>query len=181
MCNIKVPDAWVQSCVTYGGKKMEKMKEVRFQINPDEIKRLPPMDRKRYIQKMILNVLKNNPNGVTVPFLMRNISLNRRTIREHLEYLVAIREAYKRDMGTAVYYPNGRVLHSAPREEVKIGDKYYSFEFIQNPFGEFLYVQEKEKDDYNISVVKGGLIIKKEDIDDFILKMKKIEEKIKNE
>lgn len=155
------------------------IQELDFNITKEEFKKLPPMERKRFTQSIILQILKRNPNGITVKLIEAMTFFDARTIAKHLEYLVAIREAYKNDMGkTAIYFPNGRISHPISIEDIKIGDKYYSFSFIKNPFGEFLYIQEKNKDIYNVFTVEGGLIIQKEYIDEFRKILEDISKKV---
>lgn len=138
-------------------------------VDLDDFKKMPPQDRKELIRTVLLKIVKQNPNGITIPQIEKLTNFDARTISKHLEYLTAIREIYKLEMGvkTIIYYPNGKIMHSA-NKDYKIGDKFYAFSLISNVFGDFIYIQEKGLDMYNTLVVKGGLIIQKEHLNEFI-------------
>lgn len=144
--------------------------EPKFDYTAEDLKAMSPEDKKKFARAILKRILENNPNGITIPQLKEISDFNSRTITKHMEYLTAIREAYKRQFGprTVLYYPNGRVMHPTLDREYRIGNKYYSFTMIQNPFGEFLYVQEKTKDEYNLYTVTGGIVVQKENIPDLI-------------
>ncbi len=149
---------------------------LEFEISPEEFKTMAPQERKRHIRTILKLILhKNGKYGITVPQIMKIASFDSRTISKHLEYLIAIREAYKMDLGgnIALYYPNGIIMHSHDVDE-KIGNKYYSFSFIKNQTGEFLYIQEKSKDQFNTFAVKGGLVIEKSKVSQFIEKLEEV-------
>jgi len=92
-------------------------------------------------------------------------NLNRITVTKHLEYLVAIREAYKIDRGTgSIYFINGRLIHPTDHLSVPIGNKIYDFFKLENTEGNFVFIQEKEQDELRLKTVKGGIMIKCEDM-----------------
>lgn len=145
-------------------------------IDVEAFNKLPPAERKRHIRTFLLKIVNKNQKGITISGLQKLTGFNSKTISKHMDYLTATREIYKLEFGikNVIYYPNGRLMHSST-DDYEIGDKYYNFSFIRSVFGDFLYIQEKEKDEYNTFVVKGGLVIRKENIQDFIDKLQEVE------
>lgn len=144
-------------------------------VDLENFKRLSPQDRKELIRNVLLKIVKQNSNGITVPQIEKLTNFDARTISKHLEYLTAIREVYKLEMGakTIIYYPNGKIMHSA-NKDYNIGDKFFAFSLISNVFGDFVYIQEKGLDMYNTLIVKGGLIIQKEHLGEFIERLSEV-------
>jgi len=153
-----------------------KLSGLSFSVDTEDFERMNPQDKKRNIQAILLELLRKNPNGITTAQLEGLTSFDRRTISKHMEYLTAIREAYRIEMGAnlIVYYPNGKLMHPSANEDYKIGDKYYRFSFIENPLGKFLYIQEKTKDEYNTFVVKGGLVVQMQNVPEFLEELSKL-------
>ncbi len=147
-----------------------------FEFEQKELNYLSPEERKKIIRNYLLRILKENSStGVTISQLSKITKFDKRTILKHLEFLCAIREVYKVDLGsTSLYFPNGEVIHKAREDDLQIGDRTYSFLLIKNPFGEFLYIQEKIRDEYNSVAVNGGLIVPVEYVYDFIEKIQKV-------
>jgi len=129
-------------------------------LNADEIKSLRPNEREDYIRAVTLDILRKNEQGVTISEVMEATSFNRVTVTKHLEYLVAVREAYKRERGIGtVYFKNGKLVHETDKLSITCGNKSYQFFRLENPEGVFIYIQEQEKDELRAINVKGGLMI----------------------
>lgn len=142
---------------------------------------LSPEKRKRYLRDLLLDILRNNPEGISLSQLKEKLEYDERTISKHLEYIVAIREAYKEKWGHFIlYYPNGKILHDKSHEDIKIGNKYYSFVMISNGDQNEFYIQEKSIDNLKRTTVTGGLIIPESDIDDFKLNFNEFVRRGKN-
>jgi len=139
-----------------------------------EINALSPAERKRYYQQFLISVLKSNPDGVTTSSLVRalkdkKINYNDKSLQKHLNYLVLIREAYAKKHGNSnVFYLNGKLLWDKKRRSFDVGKKAYSFFALDNPRGKFIVIQEKEKNNFNVENVTGGIVIPKERFIDFI-------------
>lgn len=147
-------------------------------LNPDEIKRLSPSDRDYYIQNVILELLELNKRGITVSQLDKKLPFSRPTIAKHLDILVAIGEGYKIQRGNlSIYYKNGKVVHEEDVESVVVNDKLYTFYKLKNLDGQFLYIQEKEMDEFNSPKAKGGVMINLRDIPRFMNALDKFIEK----
>lgn len=130
-------------------------------LSPEEVQALKPVERENYVRSLMKNILSINESGVMASEIVDATHLNRITVTKHLEYLVAIREAYKSDRGTgAIYYQNGRLVHSTDRLSIPIGDKIYDFVKLENADGNFVFIQEKEQDGLRSKTVKGGIMIR---------------------
>src|SRR5437773_6101084 len=79
----------------------------------EEIEHLPPDAKEEYYRLVISQVLRANPGGVTVSKIADFTRFDRKTIGQHLDFLVAVREAYREIIPprTAKYYPNGKLVH----------------------------------------------------------------------
>lgn len=138
-------------------------------LSPEEILALKPTERENYVRSLIKGILSRNENGIMASEMAEATSLNRITVTKHLEYLVAIREAYKSDRGAgSIYYVNGRLIHPTDRLSVPIGNKIYEFFKLENAEGDFAFIQEKEEDELRAKTVKGGIMIKCQDVRQFM-------------
>lgn len=146
-------------------------------LSPEEIKILSPSDRDSYIQSIILEILKMNQRGITIFQISSKVSFSRPTIAKHLDMLVAIGEAYKIQRGNlSIYYKNGKVVHETDVESTSISDKIYTFYKLENDEGKFLYIQEKELDEFRSPRVKGGVMINEKDIPNFLRELERFVE-----
>lgn len=138
-------------------------------LSPEEIRALKPNEREDYIRALTRNILTMNENGVMVSEVVEATNLNRITVTKHLEHLVAIREAYKKDRGMgAVYYINGRLVHPTDRFTMHVGNKFYDFIKLENAEGRFIFMQEKEQSELRLITIKGGIMIRYEDFSQFM-------------
>ena len=148
-------------------------------FNIESIKQLSPEKRSDMIRIAIKRILKEHPEGVTSPDLSEITGLSIKTIRKHLEFLTAVREAYKKEYGArlTVFFPNGRLIHPYSDAVRKIGDSIFSFQRIDNTWGNFIYVQERKKDLHtNKTKTVGGILIERNSIEKFIEALKEEEE-----
>ena len=134
-------------------------------LSPEEVQVLRPVEREKYVRGLIKNILSMNENGVMTSEIVDATNLNRITVTKHLEHLVAIREAYKSDRGAgSIYYINGRLIHPTDHLSVPIGNKIYDFFKLENAEGSFVFIQEKELDELKLKTVKGGIMIRCQDM-----------------
>ena len=145
------------------------IKTPEVMLSAEEVQALKPLERENYVRSVIKKILANNENGVMASEIVQATNLNRITVTKHLEYLVAIREAYKSDRGSgAIYYQNGRLVHPTDRLSVPIGNKTYDFIKLENAEGKFVFIQEKEQDELRLTTVKGGIMVRCEDLFTFM-------------
>jgi predicted transcriptional regulator len=144
--------------------KME-IKIPSVMLSAEEVQALKPLERENYVRSVIKKILASNENGVMASEIVEATNLNRVTVTKHLEYLVAIREAYKSDRGSgSIYYLNGKLVRSTDRLSVPIGNKEYDFVKLENAEGKFVFIQEKEQDELRLKTVRGGIMIRCEDL-----------------
>lgn len=145
------------------------IKTPNVMLSGEEVQALKPLERENYVRSVIKKILSTNDNGVMASEIVEATNLNRITVTKHLEYLVAIREAYKSDRGSgSIYYQNGRLIHPTDRLSVPIGNKIYDFIKLENAEGKFVFIQEKEQDELRLKTVKGGIMIRCEDLSAFV-------------
>lgn len=138
-------------------------------LSAEEVQALKPLERENYVRSVIKKILANNENGVMSSEIVQATNLNRITVTKHLEYLCAIREAYKSDRGSgAIYYQNGRLVHPTDCLSVTMGNKIYDFIKLVNAEGKFVFIQEKEQDELRLKTVRGGIMIRCEDVFPFM-------------
>jgi hypothetical protein len=138
-------------------------------LSPGEIQALKPTERENYVRALIKGILSRNESGIMTSEMADATNLNRITVTKHLEYLVAIREAYKSDRGAgSIYYVNGRLIHPTDRLSVPIDNKIYEFFKLENAEGNFMFIQEKEQNELRAKTVKGGIMIRCQDLRQFM-------------
>lgn len=143
-------------------------------LSAEEVQSLKPLERENYVRSVIKKILANNENGVMASEIVQATNLNRITVTKHLEYLCAIREAYKSDRGSgAIYYQNGRLVHPTDRLSVTMGNKIYEFIKLANAEGKFVFIQEKEQNELRLKTVRGGIMIRCEDLFSFLAGLQK--------
>jgi DNA-binding transcriptional ArsR family regulator len=135
---------------------------------------MSPQNRDKYMEYVILEILCLNLQGITITEVADATKLDRNTITKHLNRLVAIREAYKIERGPiSIYYKNGKVVHARTIEHSFANDKRYSFFRLESNDEKSIYIQEKETNSFGTVKVKGGIIIKDEDLFEFMKELQK--------
>lgn len=135
-------------------------------FDKEELENLPSEDKRDYYRGAILSLLRNHEEGVSTTTIRQYTGFSQNTVKNHLEYLVTTREAYKREYGgrNTIYFPNGTLCHADIVKKYVLAGKKYSFKFIINPMGEHLYIQEMERDLNGGERVEGGLVIDRKEI-----------------
>jgi len=150
-----------------------KLELPQYMISPDELRSLRPKDKDECIQKLLLQILELNSQGVTIPELADQTKIYRNTLASHMKTLVATREAYETKRAKlSVFYKNGKVVH-ARSTECKFSDRFYKFFRLKNAQGKFIYVQERQMDEFRAIKVRGGIMIKDKDFLDFVKQLRK--------
>jgi hypothetical protein len=142
-------------------------------MSPKDLKNMRPKDRDEAVQNLLLQMLELNSQGVTIGELSGQTRISRPTLASHMKTLVATREAYENKRGKlSVFYKNGKVVH-ARSTECRFNDRFYKFFRLKNQQGKFIYVQERQMDEYRSTKVNGGIMIKDEDFVPFIKELQK--------
>ena len=160
---------WERGEMQNTGPSIEEPQLLRY--TKEDLENLAPNKRSEYARLVIHSILENNKQGMTPSDVVKATGLDERTVRNHLEFLSAVREAYKKEYNTrlTVYFPNGRLLHPYRDVQTSLGESHYSFKEIENSFGEWIYVQEKKKDPISSATkLLGGIMIPKEHAMDFV-------------
>ena len=56
---------------------------------------------------------------------------------------------------------------------ITVGVKVYDFVKLENPEGQFAFIQEKEQDELRLMTIKGGIMIRCQDLVDFMKGLQK--------
>ncbi len=141
-------------------------------LSSDKIQTLPPKEKDFYIRNVILEILRlNSMKGLTISQLVEATGFNRMTLSKHLDILVATGEAYKVQRGNVfIFFKNGKLVDESDMGSIIFVDKIYTFYRLENNEGVFVYIQEKDLDEFRVPQVKGGVMISMRDVPNFILK-----------
>src|SRR3989344_7158628 len=130
----------------------------------EEFLGLSSAQRVRHCETIIRKMLENSDEGITIPQIQNLVPYfsSDKSIQRYLDKFINTNFAYKKLIGrTYLYFHNGKLLHEALKEDVKIGNKIYSFYHIKNPEGEFIFIQEKNRNELNAITISGGIVIEK--------------------
>lgn len=142
---------------------------------------MSPHDQEEYIEQKIKDIVKLNPNGISVPDVAEKTPFSRQTIIKHLERMVSCREAYKiQRRNLTTYYPNGKVVHPEYQEKIEMEQGHvFRGTFLNNNYGEFVYIEDVN----NKGISGGSMLISLDHVDDFkdlINRLSKRKEEIEN-
>jgi DNA-binding transcriptional ArsR family regulator len=128
-----------------------------------------PHLRDQFANNMIVEFLERSPNGVTIKQIIEKTELARPTIVRHLERLVALRYARKRDFGyVSLYYKGGYPEEETSESEKFSDDTSFTFQIVnRGADGNFIYVQEKQLNDFREEKVIGGIMVNTKDAHKF--------------
>jgi len=145
-----------------------------------EIEQIDLESRKDYYRMLLKQILEQNPKGISIASIVKITGLNKKTVQSHLDFLVAVRDAYKWEYGpkSVVYYPNGRLAHPIIDEPIEIGGRFYTFRVMDGDFGRLIHIQEKKDEGGNVLTTVGGIVIHREGLSKFIEELEQIEEGI---
>jgi len=129
-----------------------------------------PQAREEKAQNLIIEFLDRNLKGSTVKQIMHSTGVSRTTVVRHLERLVALRHATKRDFGyVSIYYKGGYIDEETSESEQFSNDTSFAFQLVnKQPEGNFIYVQERQLGDLREEKVTGGIMINTKDAKKFI-------------
>jgi hypothetical protein len=141
--------------------------EVPEVLPRSEYLRLPPSERELYVREILRKAVRKNLQGVTVSLLAEKLPFDPRTIEKHLSILTYTNEIYSVKIGnTQLYLPNSIPMHPAEQRSLDTVSREYTAYILQNRLGEFVFVQEKKKEES--SEVGGGILIPLGDFDRFV-------------
>ena len=122
-------------------------------------------DKAKFARKVILDTHESHrADGLSISELSELTGFTRETVSKHLEVLVASREVYKAGEVSARYHKNGRVLHYHHMDNKVFNKRLYTFYYLNNPDGDFIYIQEKEMGAFKTVNAKGGIMVAVDDL-----------------
>ena len=139
-------------------------------LTKERVLKMPPRERKKYYERVILDFLIANKDGATVSETAQKTGFASRIIRNHLDRLTARGETFVvLRGGTTFYFARGVTAEKSLtiKSKARQGLQYAVTE-LQNIDGDFYYIQQKEIDEYRALRVKGSIMLAKEDGQDFI-------------
>ena len=147
----------------------------------DSFNDLSPQAKADIITGLIRRYVRDKTDGVTAPEIARDLNLAHTTVKKHLNYLVSTRQLYTKTYSprNVVYFPNGRLSHPYQQLNIDLKNRRFRVSLIENPKGEFIYLQELENIRSMGERVIGGVIIRKENIDEVLQAVHNILENVK--
>lgn len=143
-------------------------------LSPKQAYTLSPSDKDRYYDKVVIDLLRANPSGVTVSELEDATDFMGRTIRAHLKSLVARGEVQAISRGKlSIYQSNGEIIDKPTSiDSTSKNGTVYVVNRMKDVAGNLsYYIQEKELDAYRTLRVKGGITIQSGDMRKFIMEL----------
>ncbi|MEM2139530.1 HTH domain-containing protein [Nitrososphaera sp.] len=139
-------------------------------------------DKPKFVSKVILDVLDaHKSTGLTISQIAELTGFSRDTVSKHLEILEASREVYKVAGNSGLYHKNGRVLHYRSMENSMFSKRFYTFYYLNNAEGNFIYIQEKELGRFRSVDVKGGIMVGIKDFKKFVTELTRFAEELNPE
>jgi len=141
-------------------------------LGKEEVLAFRPKDRDMYIDKVLLDIIRVNDQGVLPSDLADATGFYIRTIRDHLDKLAAQGQILERQIGRGkypMYYPVGEVV-GKPLEiksRSRIGKTYMIYKLDARGSNN-IYIQERNVDSYGGIGVQGGITIDEDDLQNFI-------------
>ena len=142
-------------------------------LEKDKYLSLSASEKGEYAHNLLKEILKLNPEGLTVPQIDAAIYLEHTSIWHHLEILASRADCLKIKRGNVeVYFPN-KVIGSLKEFDMEGEYYHYSFELVENIYGKFVRLQTREKCESS-SAVDSGVIMRSDIIGDIIKSLTKI-------
>jgi DNA-binding MarR family transcriptional regulator len=152
-----------------------KMKQTspKHQLEANELSSLPPRDRDEYSQKILMNFLEANPAGATTSEIMDKTNLSRTTITKQLGTLMKdgkVTESIHAigKIQVSVFKTVGKRIHEKRVKDQFSDDVFYSFFSVERDRERYIYIQEKEIDEFRKERVRGAIAVSSKDFDIFI-------------
>ncbi len=140
-------------------------------------------DREKYVDKVLMDILSaNSDQGSTIDDLKTATGFDRRTVSNHLAKFVARGEVYKEVRGRrlAIYHTNGQSIGKPEIIKAGLNDHYFRLYRLENDDGKFIYIQERELDNFKRDNVKGVIKIRDEEMQAFIKKLHTFAVRVRN-
>lgn len=130
---------------------------------------LSPEAREHYLLRSVKEILEINKDfGVSASDIKKIAPFSSRAIEKALKVLLATNQAYSVKRGPMIlYFSNTRLAHPIFTKVLNFNGKEYRFSFLENPFGKFVYIQERQKGKFGFET-SGGIMVPSDKISEFI-------------
>ena len=141
-------------------------------LSKAEMMGLRPLDRERYIEKLLLEVMDNGKYW-TVREIVESTTLSRPTVMRHIQKLQSNRQivAEERLLGAmriTFYRGLGKIQNKTQSQSKFSGNQNYVFFTLDSGEESSICVQQREKDEFGLENVKGAIAINYDDFQQFI-------------
>lgn len=140
-------------------------------------------DKEKYFDKVLMDILSaNSDQGSTIDDLQTATGFDRRTVSTRLSKFVTRGEVYKEVKGRrlSIYHTNGQPIGKPEIIKGDLKDHYFRLYRLENNDGKFIYIQERELDNFNRDSVKGVIKIRDEEMQSFIKKLHAFAVRVRN-
>ncbi|MCM1566341.1 MAG: hypothetical protein NC238_10410 [Dehalobacter sp.] len=147
---------------------------------PDEtFKRLDSETKETLVRERIrFAVRRYGIDGITLDELVKITNHDKKTVQNHLNALMALREVYsqKKNLKLTYYYPNGKPLHDVGKKIIEInnnsektGGTYYEVSLAKGRDEKlFFHILEKKFSLLEGDKVEGAILLPLDSLDQFI-------------
>ena len=137
-------------------------------LRQHEYKKLSSNDKATHIKEILRQMLKLNPDGLTVTQLKQSLTFDRRIIEKHLDVMEYTNEIYVVPLGlNKLYIPNHKAMHEAVSYSERLGANEYQVYILHNKLGDFAAIQQTDLK-RGVRDVTGSVQIPLEDYDKFV-------------
>lgn len=118
-------------------------------------------------QSLILNLIKEYPEGVSVKMVADRIGISTERARVILNELCLRREIYKRSIPGIkdnIYYPNGKLIHKYLQSSKDMGEQIFRISFHEGWKSPRIQIQERKYTLLEGEKIEGSIFIDVENI-----------------
>lgn len=140
---------------------------IAFPQELEGIEHLGPEAKLDIVRGFVMCYIRDHPDGVPAQEVARSLQISHQTAKKHLDYLVATRQLYAKAYSArnVVYFPNGRLTHPYLTKHIDSGKQQFRLSLLESPRGNYLYLQEIQTVPNVGQSVVGGVLIRREDVD----------------
>lgn len=116
---------------------------------------------------MVLNYLKEYPEGVTAKMVAKSVGISDERARVILNELSLRRDIFKRSIPGIkenLYYPNGKLIHKYLQNSKDIGDQIFKISFHEGWRGPRVQIQERKYTLLEGEKVEGSIFVDLENV-----------------
>lgn len=142
-----------------------------WDLTENDFKKLDPESKQIFIRDEIRHMIKKyGLSGLSVDELVELTNHDQKTIKNHLDSLIGLREVYsqKKNKKLVLYYPNGKPLHGVSKKILDMGNTYFEISLAIGPKEkQFFHVLEKRVSLLDVDKAEGAILIPLEKLNEF--------------